>query len=171
MCGFVIGEGSPNVFAGAPPASCHGLAVGSEIPEDLENAVDTAGKWGGYLELAGGFVMGGPAILNAFKSVASVLSLGGRHGHWGHLVPEQGVDHPGMVNTRENLISEAPSSNLSAKKIFENRAVAEADNNPNSTIYTRHEPSHNPGEMRPYEVTHSIEKDGTIIHTVTIPNQ
>ncbi len=75
-CGFVIGEGSPNVFAGAPPASCHGLTVGSEIPQGLSDAVDTAGKIGGYMELAGGLLMGGPALLNAFKSVAGVLSLG-----------------------------------------------------------------------------------------------
>jgi uncharacterized Zn-binding protein involved in type VI secretion len=74
-CGFIIGEGSPNVFVGAPPASCHGLAVGSEIPQDLEDAVDTAGKIGGYMELVGGFVMGGPAILNAFKSLAGFASL------------------------------------------------------------------------------------------------
>jgi len=75
-CGFVIGEGSPNVFVGAPPASCHGLTVGSEIPQGLSGAVDTAGKVGGYMELAGGLLMGGPALLNAFKSVAGILSLG-----------------------------------------------------------------------------------------------
>ena len=76
VCGFVIGEGSPNVFAGAPPASCHGLTVGSEIPQSLTDAVDTAGKVGAVMELLGGFVMGGPAILNAFKSVAGFASLG-----------------------------------------------------------------------------------------------
>jgi len=75
VCGFVIGEGSPNVFAGAPPASCHGLAVGSEIPQGLTDAVDTAGKVGAVMEFVGGFVMGGPALLNAFKSVAGVASL------------------------------------------------------------------------------------------------
>lgn len=74
-CGFVIGEGSPNVFAGAPPASCHGLTVGSEIPKDLQKWVDRGAVVGGYMELAGGLLMGGPALLNAFKSVAGVLSL------------------------------------------------------------------------------------------------
>jgi len=75
-CGFVIGEGSPNVFAGTPPASCHGLTVGSEIPKGLSDAVDTAGKIGGYMELAGGLLMGGSGLLKALTSVRGVLSLG-----------------------------------------------------------------------------------------------
>lgn len=75
-CGFIIGEGSPNVFVGAPPVSCHGLAVGDEIPQDLVDAVDTAGKVGERLELVGGLLMGGKGLLSAFTSVRGVLSLG-----------------------------------------------------------------------------------------------
>ncbi len=75
-CGFVIGEGSPNVFAGAPPASCHGLTVGSEIPAGLSKWVDRAGVIGGYMELFGGLLMGGPSLLKALTSVRGVLSLG-----------------------------------------------------------------------------------------------
>ncbi len=75
VCGFVIGEGSPNVFAGAPPTSCHGLTVGNEIPKDLEDAVDRAGTWGERLEFVGGLLMGGRLLLKAFTSVAGVASL------------------------------------------------------------------------------------------------
>ncbi len=75
VCGFVIGEGSPDVFVGAPPASCHGLAVGSEIPKGLVDAVDTAGKWGARLEFVGQIGMGGPSILKALTSWAGRASL------------------------------------------------------------------------------------------------
>jgi hypothetical protein len=91
--------------------------------------------------------------------------------HRGHLIPEGGVDNPSLVNVRENIIAEAGGSNLGPKKVFENKAISMADDNPNSVVKTIHRPLRKPGEVRPFAVTHLIEMDGVIVHGVSIFNR
>jgi len=46
--------------------------------------------------------------------------------HRGHLIPENAVAEPADVNVPENIISEAPGSNLGPKKSLEYRAARTA---------------------------------------------
>jgi hypothetical protein len=68
--------------------------------------------------------------------------IGGREEghHRGHLVPENLVENPGLVNGESNIISEAAKSNLGPKRIFENLAGRIAKTNPNAVVKTIHEP-------------------------------
>jgi len=91
--------------------------------------------------------------------------------HRGHLIPEGGVDNPADVNVPQNIISEAPGSNLGPKKSFDLLASRTAQNYPSSVVETLHTPLRCPGEIRPYAVRHSIIVDGRIVHIVVIPNQ
>ncbi|HEX6640288.1 MAG TPA: hypothetical protein VF215_04210, partial [Thermoanaerobaculia bacterium] len=90
--------------------------------------------------------------------------------HRGHLIPEGGVDNQKLVNVRENLISESPSSNLGPKKTFDLLASRIAAENPGAVVRTRHEPLYRPGETRPYAVTHWILKNGIVVHGETVFN-
>lgn len=100
--------------------------------------------------------------------------IGGRSAgdHRGHLVPEGSVKTPSKVNVSENIISEAPGSNLGPKKqLIDNKAAQLAAENPNSVIETVHEPLRMSGQTRPYAVNHYILKDGKIVYGVTIMNR
>jgi len=91
--------------------------------------------------------------------------------HRGHLVPENMVDDPKIVNVKENIISESPGSNLGPKRVFENKAGKIAKENPNSVVETVHFPKYKNGETVPHAVTHYIKVDGKIVHGVSIPNK
>jgi hypothetical protein len=91
--------------------------------------------------------------------------------HRGHLVPENMVDDPKIVNVKENIISEAPGSNLGPKRVFENKAGKIAKENPNSVVETVHFPKYKNGKTVPHAVTHYIKVDGKIVHGVSIPNK
>ena len=91
--------------------------------------------------------------------------------HRGHLVPENMVDNPSLVNVQSNIISEAAKSNLSPKRTFEKLAGRIAAENPNSIVKTIHFPKRRPGETVPFLVTHYITVDGKMVHGVSIPNK
>jgi hypothetical protein len=91
--------------------------------------------------------------------------------HRGHLAPEGGVDDPSLVNVPENIISEAPGSNLGPKKSFDYLLSRIAAENPSSVVRGRHKPLFRPGDTRPYAVEHMIVVDGKTVHTVVIPNR
>gem|GEM_PF-2995633 len=91
--------------------------------------------------------------------------------HRGHLIPEGGVDNPEFVNIPENLISEAPSSNLGLKKIYDLRASKIAAENPNSTVRFVSEPVRQFGQTRPFAVSHYILVDGKIVESVSVLNK
>lgn len=91
--------------------------------------------------------------------------------HRGHLVPENMVDDPKIVNVKENIISEAPGSNLGPKRVFENLAGKIAKDNPDSVVETVHFPKYKSGSTVPHAVTHYIKVDGKIVHGVSIPNK
>jgi hypothetical protein len=76
------------------------------------------------------------------------------------MIPEGGVEDPRLVNVKPNIISEAPRSNLGAKKTFDNLVSKVAAENPNSVIKVIAEPLRRPGQRRPFAVTYWIEKDG-----------
>jgi hypothetical protein len=100
--------------------------------------------------------------------------LGGRakgH-HRGHLAPENGVEASDLplVNSKLNLISEASTSNLSAKKVFENRLLELADANPNSSVRIISEVHRIPNDPVPKYVMHYIALDGKIIRAALIKN-
>jgi RHS repeat-associated protein len=99
--------------------------------------------------------------------------IGGRSpgDHKGHLLPENGVDDPKLVNVKPNIVSEAPKSNLSPKKIAENYAIRLADQYPDSKINMIVEPLLNPGETRPYAVSMWVTKNGEVVYGVSIPNR
>lgn len=99
--------------------------------------------------------------------------VGGRDAghHRGHLVPENLVDDPAVVNIQSNIISEAARSNLSGKKIFENLAGRIATENPNSVVKTIHFPKRRPGETVPFAVTHYITVDDVVVHSISILNK
>ena len=91
--------------------------------------------------------------------------------HRGHLIPEGGVDEPSTVNVRPNLISEAPGSNLSAKKIVENYAIRLAKENPDSIVTMKLEPQRLPGQTRPFAVTVYVTQNGKTVYAVSILNK
>jgi RHS repeat-associated protein len=91
--------------------------------------------------------------------------------HRGHLLPENGFDDPKLVNVRPNIISEAPSSNLSAKKMLENYAIRLADQNPNSVVNMIAELLRMPGEARPFAVTVWVTKDGQTVYGASVLNK
>ncbi len=91
--------------------------------------------------------------------------------HRGHLIPEAGVDNPRLVNVRENIISEAPGSNLGPKRVIENYAIRLADQNPKSTIQMILEPQRISGQTRPFAVTVWVTQDGNIVQGVSIFNR
>ncbi len=91
--------------------------------------------------------------------------------HRGHLIPEGGVDDPTLVNVRENIISEARRSNLSAKKQLDTLVSRIAAQNPDAVVRLRAEPLRRAGEARPFAVTYTVTKDGEVVHAVTIINE
>lgn len=91
--------------------------------------------------------------------------------HRGHLIPEGGVDQPGLVNVRENMISETAASNLGPKKALDSLVSRMAAENPNSIIRVIAEPLRRGGETRPFAVTYWIEKDGVRVTGQTILNK
>ncbi len=91
--------------------------------------------------------------------------------HRGHLAPEGGVDDPRLVNVSQNIISEAPRSNLGPKKVFDNLLSRIAAQNPGAVVRGRHKPLFRSGETRPHAVEHKILVDGKEVHTVVIPNR
>jgi len=99
--------------------------------------------------------------------------VGGRQvgDHRGHLIPENGVANPSLVNVKPNIIAEAAGSNLGPKKQFENLAIRMSDDNPLSRIDTIHEPLRMAGATRPFAVTHWITKDGQIVYGLSILNR
>jgi hypothetical protein len=99
--------------------------------------------------------------------------IGGRlqGDHRGHLIPEGGVRDPTKVNVKPNIISEAPRSNLSPKKIFDNLASEIAAANPEKLVETRHFPVYASDNLRPIAVRHSILVDGVEVHKAVIPNE
>jgi hypothetical protein len=109
------------------------------------------------------------------KAYTLVPSVGRKHkeagDHKGHLIPENGVNDPKLVNVRQNIVWEASKSNLSDKKKFENYAAKIADNNPGSEVWTTHKPLYKDDAKRPFAVEHSIELDGKTIHSVSIYNR
>lgn len=90
--------------------------------------------------------------------------------HKGHLIPENGVANPKLVNVKANSISEAAHSNLSPKKIFENFAIRVADTNPTKTVRTLHFVKRKPGETVPYEVKHQVYANNKLMRSEAIPN-
>lgn len=99
--------------------------------------------------------------------------IGGRLSgeHRGHLIPEGGVDYPHLVNIPQNLISEAPGSNLGLKKIYDLKASRIAAENPNSTVRFISEPIRKVGDVRPFAVSHYITIDGRTVEAVSIFNR
>lgn len=99
--------------------------------------------------------------------------IGGRSPgyHRGHLVPEGSVTNPEKVNVPENIIDEAPKSNLGDKKRFDNKAAKFAAENPGSIIETVHTPLRRRGQRQPFAVSHYILKDGKIVYGVTVINK
>lgn len=93
--------------------------------------------------------------------------------HKGHLGAEGLVRDPDRVNTPYNIAPESPNSNLGPKKAFERLAAQTKRENPDSNIYTVHEPLFNKAEgARPVASTHSIMNDkGEILHSETILNK
>ncbi|MEW6363639.1 MAG: RHS repeat-associated core domain-containing protein, partial [Acidobacteriota bacterium] len=91
--------------------------------------------------------------------------------HRGHLIPEGGVDQPGLVNVCENIISETAASNLGPKKVLDNLVSRIAAENPNSVVRVIAEPLRRVGETRPFAVTYWIEKDGVRVTGQTILNK
>jgi hypothetical protein len=91
--------------------------------------------------------------------------------HKGHLVAEGLVEEPSLINVKENIISEAARSNLSAKRIFENIAGRIANENPGAIVKTHHMPVRLPGNSVPYEVYHYITVNGKIVHGEVIKNE
>lgn len=104
---------------------------------------------------------------------SSTQPVGGRESgdHRGHLIPEGGVDSPVFVNVMENIISEAPASNLGLKKSLDLSASRIAAQNPSSEIRFISEPVRTVGETRPFAVTHYIVKDGEIVEAVSVLNK
>jgi hypothetical protein len=99
--------------------------------------------------------------------------IGGRSqgDHRGHLLPEAGFDKQTLVNVTENMISEAPRSNLGAKKVAENYAIKLAAQNPKSLVTFVAEPLRAPGVTRPFAVTVWVIQDGRTVYGVTILNR
>ena len=91
--------------------------------------------------------------------------------HRGHLIPENMVDEPKIVNVKSNIISESAGSNLGPKRVFENLAGRIAKENPNSVVKTVHFPKRQAGQTTPYAVTHYITVDGKVFYGVTILNK
>jgi hypothetical protein len=91
--------------------------------------------------------------------------------HRGHLAPEGGAPDPRLVNVPENIISEAPKSNLGPKKAFDNLLSRVAAQNPNAVVRGRHRPVFRPGETRPYAVEHRIVVDGKEVFKILITNE
>jgi LysM repeat protein len=91
--------------------------------------------------------------------------------HRGHLAPEGGAPDPRLVNVPQNIISEAPSSNLGPKKAFDNLLSRLAAQNPGATVRGRHRPVFKAGENRPYAVEHRIFVNGKEVYKVVIPNK
>ena len=81
------------------------------------------------------------------------------------------MDVPAYVNIPENLISEAPASNLGLKKSFDLRASRIAAENPSSTVRFISEPIRNIGDTRPFAVTHYITVDGRVVDAASILNK
>jgi hypothetical protein len=81
------------------------------------------------------------------------------------------VEDPSLVNVKPNIVSEAPRSNLGAKKVFDNLVSRIAAENPGSVVKVIAEPLRRPGQARPFAVTYWIEKDGVRIHGQTIVNK
>ena len=78
---------------------------------------------------------------------------------------------PRDVNIAQNLISEAPTSNLSPKAMFDRRASKLADENPNSIVTVVAEPIRKVGETRPFGVTYTLTRDGKVVEWFSIPNR
>jgi hypothetical protein len=91
--------------------------------------------------------------------------------HRGHLIPENHVEHPEAVNVVENLISEAPGSNLGPKKRFENLVGSIKKAQPDADVRFHSRLLRHPGVVRPYAVQHTIRVNGVVVHSVTIPNE
>ena len=90
--------------------------------------------------------------------------------HRGHLGAESHANDPVRANIPENIIPESPTSNNQAKRVFENLALRTKQANPNSEVWTIHEPFFRGSTTRPYAVRHFLEVNGRIIHTTVIPN-
>ena len=82
--------------------------------------------------------------------------------HRGHLVPENYVEEPKLFNIKNNLISEAPRSNLSVKKRFENLLKSITAENPGAVIRFISVPKRRPGQVVPFAVSHYITVDGVV---------
>ena len=87
------------------------------------------------------------------------------------MAPDGGVDNPRLVNVPQNIISEAPRSNLGPKKVFDNLLSRIAAQNPYAVVRGRHTPLFRPGETRPYAVEHQIFVNGKEVHKVVVPNK
>jgi RHS repeat-associated protein len=90
--------------------------------------------------------------------------------HRGHMIPENGVADPAEVNVVENMISEAPSSNLGPKKVVENLAINIKEMIPSRSVRFRAEKHLRPGETRPFAMSYFIKVDGVKVYGVTIFN-
>lgn len=99
--------------------------------------------------------------------------LGGRlpGEHRGHLIPEGSVDNPRLVNRAENLISEAPGSNLGLKKSFDLQASRFTADNHQSLVTFIAEPQYRLGTSRPFAVSYTVNRDGVPVLGLSIFNR
>ena len=147
----------------------HFFAASTSGSSDASFTVDSMGR---TVEARGKITGTHPKRSKDYTPVPSVGGSSKQTGdHKGHLIQENAVDNPDLVNVRENIIWESQGSNLKDKRAFERYAIKIAESNRGSDVQTIHEPLYKNNEMRPYAVTHSVEVDGVVVHSVSIYNR
>lgn len=109
------------------------------------------------------------------KDTAPVPHGGSAHkqvgDHKGHLYAATFAGDPAHADAFPNVVWETGKINLSFKKRFENAVAAFAAGNPGCVVTTIHEPRFNPGDGRPFEMTHYVVVNGVVVGAVILENK